>query len=61
MDPNAMMDRIVRLLRFDTSVFDEVKDDPNETIPAVIVALVSAFLAGLGALLYLYLLHFIEL
>jgi hypothetical protein len=52
MDPNAILNRIGRLARLDTSVFDEVKDDQNETLPAVIIAVLSAFLAGLGAWLY---------
>ncbi len=52
MDPNAMLNRIGRLARLDTSVFDEVKDDVNELVPAIIVAVVSAFLAGLGAWMY---------
>lgn len=52
MDPNVIVNRILRLARLDTSVFDEVRDDPNETIPAVVVAVVSALLAGLGALLW---------
>jgi hypothetical protein len=52
MDPNVVLNRIARLARLDTSVFDEVKDDPNELIPALIIAVVSAFLAGFGAFLY---------
>lgn len=52
MDPNIIFNRIVRLARLDTSVFDEVRDDVNETIPAIIIAVVSAFLAGLGSLLW---------
>lgn len=52
MDPNLILNRVGRLAQLDTTVFDEVKDDYNETIPAVIVAIVSAFLAGLGAFLW---------
>lgn len=52
MDPNVVLERIMRLARFDTTVFDDVRDDPNETIPAAVVAVISAFLAGLGAMLY---------
>ncbi len=52
MDPNLVLNRIGRLARLDTSVFDEVKDDQNELIPALVIAVVSAFLAGLGAWLY---------
>jgi hypothetical protein len=46
------VNHILRLVRFDTSVFDEVRDDINELIPALIVAGVSALLAGLGATLF---------
>lgn len=52
MDPNAVLNRVMRLARLDTTVFDEVKDDINETIPAIVVAVVSWLLAGLGAWLY---------
>ncbi len=52
MDPNVIINRLVRLAKLDTSVFDEVRDDPQELIPGIIVAVVSAFLAGLGAFLW---------
>lgn len=52
MDPQATLNRLVRLARLDTSVFDEVRDDPAETIPSLVVAAVSALLAGLGAMLW---------
>jgi hypothetical protein len=52
MDPNAIVNRLVRLARIDTSVFDEVRDDQQELIPALIVLVVSSFLAGLGGALY---------
>jgi hypothetical protein len=52
MDPKALLDKILRLARLDTTVFDEVRDDPNELIPATIVTVVSAMLAGLGAMLF---------
>jgi hypothetical protein len=52
MDPNAILNKILRLARLDTTVFDEVRDDANELIPALIVAGVSALLAGLGTFLF---------
>lgn len=52
MDPNLILNKILRLARLDTTVFDEVRDDANELIPAMIVAGVSALLAGLGATLF---------
>jgi hypothetical protein len=52
MDPNVVLNRLARLARFDTSVFDEVRDDPNETISAVVIAIASALLAGIGAWLW---------
>ncbi len=52
MDPNAIVNRVIRLARFDTTVFDEVRDDTQELIPALIVLAVSALLAGLGAALH---------
>lgn len=52
LDPNLILNRVMRLARLDTTVFDEVRDDQRETLPAVIVAVVAAFLAGLGAFLW---------
>ena len=52
MDPNVVLNRVARLARLDTSVFDEVRDDPNETLPAVILAVISSLLAGIGAFLW---------
>jgi hypothetical protein len=42
----------MRLARLDTTVFDEVRDDQNELVPAVVVAVVCSFIAGLGAFLW---------
>jgi hypothetical protein len=52
MDTNALIQRVRRLVTLDTSVFDEVKGDPGSTIPAVIVAVVSTLLFGLGGWLW---------
>lgn len=52
MDPNVIVNRIVRLAKLDTTVFDEVRDDARELIPALIVAGIACLLAGLGALLW---------
>lgn len=52
MDPNMVVNRVMRLARLDTTVFDEVRDDPNELIPSMLVAAISALLAGLGAFLF---------
>lgn len=52
MDPNLILNRVMRLARLDTSVFDEVRDDANELVPAIIVAAISCLLAGIGSFLY---------
>ena len=52
MDPNLVMNRLMRLVRFDTTVFDDVRDDVRELIPALAVAGVASLLAGLGAALF---------
>ena len=52
MDPNVTLNRVLRLIKLDTTVFDEVRDDANELIPAIVVAVVSAFLAGIGSFLW---------
>ena len=53
MDPNAILDRVMRLARLDTTVFDEVKDDLNETVPAVAIVAISSLIAGIGVWLWL--------
>jgi hypothetical protein len=53
MDPNKMVNRIVRLAKLDTTVFDEVRDDEKELIPAILVAVISTLLSAIGAWLYL--------
>ena len=52
MDPNVIINRLVRLAKLDTTVFDEVRDDANGLVPAVIIAAVSSLLAGLGAFMF---------
>ena len=52
MDAGIMADRLLRLVRLDTSVFEEVRQDPTATLPAVIVVVVSTVLAGLGGWLW---------
>jgi hypothetical protein len=52
MDWQALSDRLLRLARLDTSVFDEVKGDPAATLPAIVVAAAATFLAGIGGWLW---------
>lgn len=52
MDVNTLMQRLKRLATLDTSVFDEVRTDTNSTIPALVVAVASTFLFGLGGWLW---------
>jgi hypothetical protein len=52
MDTTAMMQRVRRLVMLDTTVFDEVKSDAASTLPAVIIAVVSTLLFGLGGWLW---------
>lgn len=53
MDINAILNRVMRLARLDTTVFDEVRDDERELIPAVVIVAISSLLAGVGAWLWL--------
>jgi len=48
----VLTSRLMRLVRLDTSVFDEVRLDASATIPSVAVAVVATFLAGLGGWLW---------
>ena len=49
---NTLIARLLRLFRLDTSVFDEVRNDPRATIPAVFVLVASTLLAGIGGWLW---------
>ncbi len=51
-DMQGLMNRLMRLARLDTTVFDEVRLDASATVPSVIVAVASTFLAGLGGWLW---------
>ncbi len=51
-DPSAIIQKLRRLATLDTTVFDEVRSDPNSTIPAIIVAAISTFLFGVGGWLW---------
>lgn len=52
MDFAILADRLQRLVRLDTSVFQEVRQDNSATIPAVTVAIASTVLAGIGGWLW---------
>lgn len=52
MDPNVILSRVMRLARLDTTVFDEVRDNVQELVPALIVLGACSLLAGLGGALY---------
>jgi len=52
LDLAILTDRLLRLFRLDTSVFEEVRRDPMATIPAVFVVAVSTVLAGVGGWLW---------
>ncbi len=49
MDTQVILDRLQRfLLKLDTGVFEEMRDDTTATVPALIIVAVSFLLFGLG-------------
>lgn len=58
-DLGILADRLQRLVRLDTSVFEEVRLDPAATVPAFSVAAASTFLAGIGGTLW-WVIHDLE-
>ncbi len=52
MDPQIYLNRLIRLCKFDTTVFEDMRDDPQGLMPAVVIALVSFFIAGIGGWLW---------
>jgi hypothetical protein len=53
LDFGAILGRIQRLARLDTTVFDEVRDAASETIPAFAVVIASTLLSAIGVWLWL--------
>jgi len=52
MDLAILADRLQRLVRLDTTVFDEVRLDPGATIPSVLVLIVATVFSGVGGWLW---------
>ncbi len=52
LDIAVLIERLLRLLRLDTSVFDEVRRESSATIPAVFVIVAANVLAGIGGWLW---------
>ena len=52
MDPQVVLDKVVRIAKMDMTVFDEVKADAQQTIPAIVVAAVSILIFGFGGFLW---------
>jgi hypothetical protein len=51
-DPNVLVARVRRLAMLDTTVFDEVRMDRAATVPAIVVAVGSILLFGIGGWLW---------
>jgi len=45
----GMLDRIIRVIRLDQTVFAEIEKDENATVQAFIIVLVTSFLSALGS------------
>ena len=48
MDLQLVTNWLLRLCRLDTTVFEEMRDDPRATVAGIIIAAVSFSIAGLG-------------
>ena len=51
-NPTAAIGYLQRLLRLDTSIFRDARDDPGALIPSIVVVAVSLVLASLGSFLW---------
>ena len=47
-----LADRLQRLVRLDTTVFDDVRQDPSATVPSIMVVVASTLLAAIGGWLW---------
>jgi len=52
MDIEVLTARLLRLIRLDTTVFDEVRMDPTATMTSFIVVVAASFAAGFGGFLW---------
>ncbi len=52
LDLAILVDRFQRLARLDFGIFDETRQDPATTVPAVLVVALSSMLAGVGGWLW---------
>jgi hypothetical protein len=52
MDVQQVTGWLRRLVNFDTRVFEEVRSNPNATIPSVLVAALAILISGIGGLLW---------
>lgn len=52
MDPQVYISRVTRLVKLDTTVFEDMRDDPAGTVPAIVIAAISFFIAGVGGWLW---------
>ena len=48
LDVGILADRLQRLLRLDTTVFEDVREDASATVPAICVVIGATLLAGFG-------------
>ena len=52
MDIDILVQRLRRMVTLDTTVFDEVRTDRTSTVPALVVAVLSTLVFGLGGWLW---------
>ena len=51
-DVQTVANWVGRVLRFDFTAFDEIRDEASATAPAVLIVLVGSFIAGFGSWLW---------
>jgi hypothetical protein len=52
MDPQVYVNRVIRMVKLDTTVFEDMRDDPQALLPAIVIAAISFLLAGIGGWLW---------
>ncbi|MDW8327637.1 MAG: YIP1 family protein [Anaerolineales bacterium] len=50
MDTNSLINRLMRVIRFDTSVYREIAADPNALSQALIIVVASVIISSLGSI-----------
>ncbi len=54
MDPQILFSRVLRCVLLDPQAYEEIRSDTAQTIPGIVVVILSSYLAGLGGFIWTF-------